>query len=62
MNQMLNVVEFSQMFRISLSTAYQLVNSKGFPAIRVGRRIVIPYDKLMHWVDENLGINNERCL
>lgn len=55
MDKMLTVVELSEVFKISLSTAYQLVNSEGFPAIRVGkRRILIPASQLTEWAKKNM--------
>ena len=32
--------------------AYELAQSEGFPALRIGTRIVIPKDKLQEWVDK----------
>lgn len=55
----LSVSEMAELMNISLSGAYQLIHRPEFPALRVGRRVIIPYDRLMIWVDENLGINQD---
>lgn len=35
---------------ISRSGAYALVRSEGFPALKIGSRIVIPKDELLEWI------------
>lgn len=52
----LSVAGMAKLLNISLSKAYQLIHSTGFPALRLGRRVIIPVDGLMHWVKENLGL------
>ena len=61
-DKFLSVADMVNLLQISLSKGYELIHSKGFPALRLGRRVIIPYEKLMIWVDENLGIENERWL
>lgn len=41
----------AMMLGISRSGAYELMHSKGFPSLRVGRRIVVPRDKLIEWME-----------
>ena len=36
---------------ISRAGAYELVHSEGFPALKIGNRIVVPKDKLREWID-----------
>ena len=38
---------------ISRAGAYELVHSEGFPALKIGSRIVVPKDKLREWIDAN---------
>ena len=38
---------------VSLPVAYSLVKSRGFPTIRVGRRILIPRDEFKEWLKNN---------
>jgi excisionase family DNA binding protein len=51
----LNVKDVANILRISKKVAYNLVNQKDFPSIRVGeKRIVIPKSKLIEWMDKQL--------
>jgi predicted DNA-binding transcriptional regulator AlpA len=43
----------SDVLGISISSAYELMHEKGFPALRIGNRIVVPREKFIQWVDEN---------
>jgi len=38
--------------RISRAKFFQLLKEPGFPQIRLGKRILIPKDKLDEWMDE----------
>ena len=49
---MLSVPEMAAALGISRAGAYELARSEGFPAFRIGTRIVIPKDKLQEWVDK----------
>ena len=49
---MLSVPEMGAALGISRAGAYELARSEGFPALRIGTRIVIPKDKLREWVDK----------
>ena len=49
----LNVRELAKYLGIGMNSAYQLVNSNGFPALKIGKRIVVPIEKLEQWVDAN---------
>ena len=48
---MLSVPEMAAALGISRAGAYELARSEGFPALRIGNRIVIPKDKLQEWVN-----------
>lgn len=50
---MLNVVQVAAVLGISRAGAYELVHSEGFPALKIGSRIVVPKDKLWEWIDAN---------
>ena len=49
---MISVPEMGAALGISRAGAYELARSEGFPALRIGTRIVIPKDKLQEWVDK----------
>ena len=51
---MLSVPEMAATLGISRAGAYELARSEGFPALRIGNRIVIPKDKLQEWVDKQI--------
>ena len=46
--------EVALVLGISRSGAYTLMRSKGFPTIRIGKRMVVPKDKLLAWMDEQI--------
>lgn len=45
----------AQMLGVSISSAYELMAEKDFPALRIGSRIVVPKDKLRAWVERKTG-------
>ena len=51
----LTVMEVAEALRISRAGAYDLVRTEGFPALKIGSRIVIPKEKFIEWMDENTG-------
>ena len=48
---MLNVIQVAAVLGISRAGAYELVRSEGFPALKIGSRIVIPKEKFLGWID-----------
>ena len=51
---MLSVPEMAAALGISRAGAYELARSAGFPALRIGNRIVIPKDELREWIKRNM--------
>jgi len=47
------VAELQQILRIGRVTAYQLVNTEGFPTLRLGKKILVPADGLKEWLSRN---------
>lgn len=47
----LSVLEAAQAVGVSRPTMLQLVHTKGFPSFRVGRKILIPRQGLIDWVE-----------
>ena len=47
-----SVADLQQLLGIGRNAAYKLVRSKGFPAISVGNRIIIPMALFDVWVAE----------
>ena len=55
---MLTVPDVSQVLGISLAGTYELVRSDGFPALKIGSRIVVPKEKFIAWINaQTLGSN-----
>lgn len=48
----MSVQELSSQMGISLPKAYELVKTPGFPAIRIGTRILIPVEGFRKWLVE----------
>lgn len=47
----LNADELAKALGISRANAYNLMRSKGFPTLKIGKRMVVPKDKLIAWID-----------
>ena len=43
--------EVAAVLRISKSKVYELAQSESFTAIRIGKRVVVPRDKLVEWMN-----------
>lgn len=39
---------------VSRATAYELVNTEGFPSFRIGRKVLVNVDALEEWIKENI--------
>ena len=55
---MLSVAEVAAVLGISRAGAYELAHSDGFPALKIGSRIVVPKGKFLAWIDANSGSKN----
>jgi excisionase family DNA binding protein len=51
---MLNADQVAQVLGISRAGAYQLMHSKDFPTLRIGKRMVVPKEMLSKWLEEKL--------
>lgn len=51
----LNAELISKVLGVSLSSAYELMHDKEFPAVHVGSRIVVPKEQFQKWVEEQMG-------
>ena len=51
----LNAELISKVLGVSLSSAYELMHNKEFPAVHVGSRIVVPKEQFQQWVEEQMG-------
>lgn len=51
---MLNAQQLCQVLGISISSAYELMNEKGFPSVRIGNRLIVPKEKLKEWINRQV--------
>ena len=50
----LNAQQVAEVLGIAKNSAYTLMHSEGFPTIHIGRRLVVPKEKLLQWMDDQL--------
>ena len=55
--KLITVKEFVSEYGIGTNKAYEMVNSKGFPIIRLGKKILIVRDRIDEWLENNIGNN-----
>ena len=51
----LNATQLATTLGISRAGAYQLLNRRDFPTLRIGKRMLVPKDKLLLWIDLHSG-------
>lgn len=51
----MNVHEMAHQLGVSIPKAYELAKQDGFPAIRLGKRIIIPVDAFQRWLLASVG-------
>ena len=47
----LSANQVAQVLGISRANAYTLMHSKGFPTLQIGKRMVVPKNKLIEWME-----------
>ena len=47
----LNANDIAAVLGISRANAYTLMRAKGFPTIVIGKRMIVPRDKFIEWMD-----------
>ena len=55
----MNADQVAATLGISRAGAYQLLHMESFPTLRIGKRMLVPKDKFLRWIDENTGGNND---
>ncbi len=53
--KLITVKEFAMEYGIGTNKAYEMVNSKGFPIIRLGKKILIVRDRVDEFLYSNIG-------
>ena len=51
----LNADTVAKALGVSLSSGYELMHEKDFPALKIGSRIVVPKENFIRWVEQNTG-------
>jgi predicted DNA-binding transcriptional regulator AlpA len=49
----LNADQVAAVLGISRAGAYNLMRSEGFPTLFIGKRMVVPKDRLLEWIRNN---------
>lgn len=57
----LNAGMLAEALGISRAGAYQLLNSSDFPTLQIGKRKLVPKDKLIAWIDRHTGGDAFAC-
>ncbi len=53
----INAKTLADTLGISISSAYELMTEKGFPSIRIGKRLVVQKEKFISWINGKSGGN-----
>ena len=56
----LNAETVAKVLGVSISSGYELMHEVGFPALRIGNRLMVPKEKFIQWVDERTG-GDKKC-
>lgn len=51
----MNARDVAGYLHISLSCAYQVMNSASFPVIKIGKRLIVTKDKFLEWLQTANG-------
>lgn len=51
----LNATQLATALGISRAGAYQLLSTETFPTLRIDKRLLVPRDKLVDWIEQNTG-------
>ena len=57
MKKILKVSDIQKHLGVSKTRAYEIVNLKSFPKIKIGHRFYIPEDEYEEWISENVKRN-----
>lgn len=50
MDKLLKVKDVKEILGCGIHRAYQIVNQKDFPKIRIGKRVYIPEEEFKRWI------------
>ena len=49
----MNAKDIAGYLGISLASAYYVLNSKNFPVLRIGKRMLVTKDNFLNWLNSN---------
>lgn len=52
---MLNADTLAETLGISRAGAYELMHSKNFPTLRIGKRMMVSKQQFIQWIENNSG-------
>ena len=50
---MLNAQQIAETLGLSRAGAYELLHSKGFPTLKVGKRLMVSKENFIGWINRN---------
>ena len=50
---MLNAQQIAETLGLSRAGAYELLHSKGFPTLKVGKRLMVSKENFISWINRN---------
>ena len=57
----LNARTVAQVLGVSASSSYELMHQQNFPTLKIGNRIVVPKERFVQWVEQNMSVGNDEC-
>lgn len=51
---MLNASQLAVFLGISRARAYELMHTKGFPTVKIGKRLICPKEKVIVWLENQI--------
>jgi predicted DNA-binding transcriptional regulator AlpA len=55
----LNVREVADYIGLAMANAYELTKRADFPAFRIGKRVFVPRDQFLAWIDNQVEAKDE---
>ena len=49
----MNAEQIASYLGVSKTSVYEMMHTKGFPMVRIGRRIIVASKDLLSWIDRN---------
>lgn len=53
----MNAKDVAGYLHVSLTCAYEIMNSVDFPTLKIGRRLLVTKERFLQWLDASSGQN-----